>query len=129
MNVWASADLDKHAVRIFQALIPDLSARSLGFRVNTSEVDDELLELFKDHIGKLVESLLVSVAGQLEVEMRRDAHSLQGMGGTMGVPALSVVAEELSAGAKRGDYPYCTALSEGLREWMAVWTGPWRAEP
>ncbi|MEI8139632.1 MAG: Hpt domain-containing protein [bacterium] len=109
-------------MKTFEGMIPGLADRCHVFLVDTSELDDELVLLFRDHINNLVLSIHTAVTGRSEPDVRRAAHSLLGMGGTMGVPALSVVAEELSAGIKRGDYSRCFELSEGLRNWVAAWS-------
>jgi two-component system sensor histidine kinase/response regulator len=113
-------ELEKRAKRIFGGVISGLDERCREFSVDTSEVDEVLVSLFGEHIATLVSSLRSAVHGQGEAAIRRDAHSLLGMGGTIGVPTLSVVAAELSAGAKRGDFKRCLELVEGLREWAGI---------
>ena len=129
MTAWNPGELDTRAQFIFQGLIPDLAARGRAFSVDASEVDEELLALFRDHIRNLVPSLLQVIARQQELDIRRDAHSLLGMGGTIGIPSLSVVAEELSLGAQQGDYRRCSILAEGLQKWMEFWSEHRRIEP
>ena len=106
---------------VFGGLVPDLTSRRGAFAVDASEVDDELLTLFREHIGQLSESLGAACRARNEMDIRRDAHSLLGIGGTIGVPSLSVVAQDLSAAAKGGDFDRCAALSGALCEWVSTW--------
>lgn len=123
MTACLQDELDRRARLIFEGLIPELVVRRRGHVVDTSEVDDELMAVFRDHISHVCLALVPAVAGRSEQDIRREAHSLLGMGGTIGVPTLSVVAEELSTAAKQGDFTRCSELVEGLGNWMAFWSG------
>lgn len=68
--------------------------------------------LFREHISALVASIVSAAGRESAPDVRRDAHSLLGMGGTIGVPSLSVVAEDLSSCAKQGDYRGCLAFGD-----------------
>jgi len=103
---------------VFADLIPGLRRLADAYRVNTSEVDAEILELFVAEIRKVVTALQQAVAARDWAGIRWGAHSLQGMGGTIGAPELSVVGVELSSAAKREDAARCASLLVGLQEWM-----------
>jgi len=120
MTWWNPDELESRTREMFQGMITDLDARSRPYSVDSSEVDEELMTLFQEHIRGIVSPLLSAISERSEMDIRREAHSLLGMGGTIGVPTLSVVAEELSAGAKRGDYSRCRELAERLQEWVRV---------
>lgn len=120
--------LEDRAQRIFEELIPGLTDRCRKFRVDTSEIDEEMLLLFREHISALVASIVSAAGRESAPDVRRDAHSLLGMGGTIGVPSLSVVAEDLSSCAKQGDYRGCLELVEGLQKWERDWVQQGRSE-
>ena len=122
MTALKPEELENRARHIFDGMIPDLIGRCRKFSVDSSEVDEEMMSLFKGHISELVSSILLAARSRSESDIRRNAHSLLGMGGTIGVPTLSVVAEQLSAGAKQGDYGGCLGLAEGLHDWESEWS-------
>ena len=103
---------------VFEEMIPGLRRLADAYRVNTSEVDAEILELFVAEIRKVAASLQQAVAAKDWGGIRWGAHSLQGMGGTIGAPELSVVGVEMSSAAKREDAARCASLLGGLQEWM-----------
>ncbi len=117
MTARTPAEAEDGTRLFFEGLIGDLARRSRSYAVDTSEVDEELFALFMDQIRAVTITLRKAVAGGDETELRRGAHSLLGMGGTVGVPSLSVVAEEVSAGAKFRDYERCSRLVGGLEAW------------
>ena len=106
------------AEALFAPLVPDLRRLAEGYRVNTSEVDAELLEIFFQQLRLVVDALQPAVAGREVAVIRQGAHSLQGMGGTIGVPELSVVGAELSAAAQCAAFDRCRHLVAAVVEWM-----------
>ena len=108
------------ANHLFAALIPDLARRSAPFRVGPGEMDAEILELFSAQLAELIRDLPAAVRAANETEVRRCAHSLTGMGGTVGEAEISVVGEELSAAAKAGDFARCGRLVAALQQWIAA---------
>ena len=106
------------AESVFAPLIPDLRRLADAYRVNTSEVDAELLELFLQQLRLVVSALGKAVAARDETGVRQAAHSLQGMGGTIGAPELSVVGAELSSAARRADFDRCACLLAAIGKWM-----------
>ncbi len=103
---------------VFEEMIPGLRRLADAYRVNTAEVDAEILELFVAEIRRVVTALQQAVVARDWAGIRWGAHSLQGMGGTIGAPELSVVGVEMSSAAKREDAARCTSLLGGLQEWM-----------
>lgn len=78
-----------------QALIPDLETRKARYTVNAGAMDTELLALFADQAREHVEAINTAFAcGDAETVKLR-AHSVKGIGGTMGAPEISVLAEEM----------------------------------
>lgn len=104
---------------LFCALIERLGERAENFRVSTEEVDDELLILFAQQIALILRELPGAVAARDEMEVRRHAHSLAGMGGTIGAPCISVVGEELSHTVKKRQWDKVEALLRQLQVWGA----------
>jgi len=103
----------------FAPLISGLQHLAEAYRVNTSEVDAELLELFVIQLRQIVSALEKSVPARDMSAIRQGAHSLQGMGGTIGTPEISVVGVEFSAAAQREDFARCAALLAATKEWMS----------
>ncbi|MFZ4395436.1 MAG: Hpt domain-containing protein [Kiritimatiellia bacterium] len=103
---------------VFAALIPGLADLANAYRVNTSEVEAEILELFVAQLRVVAAALAVAVAAQDVKGVCQGAHSLHGMGGTIGVPELSVVGVELGAAARREDFVRCTRLFVAIEFWM-----------
>lgn len=105
---------------LFETLIPDVHARAEAFRVNTSEIDGEILSIFFEQLAELVASLRHAIPDREEGTIREGAHALQGTGGTIGAPELSVVGVDLSAAARQGDFARCAGLLASLEEWMRI---------
>ena len=101
-------------------LIPDLAARVAPFIVDTDEVDDELIEVFVDEIHRLTGELQDGL-GQHNGEMVRMAsHSIKGMGGTIGLPELSVLGLEIENMAKEDRLADAQPLVDALADWLAT---------
>jgi HPt (histidine-containing phosphotransfer) domain-containing protein len=105
---------------LFDALIPDVHVRAAAYRVNTSEIDGEILSIFFEQLTELVASLRHAIPDREEETIREGAHALQGTGGTIGAPELSVVGVDLSAAARQGDFVRCAGLLSALEEWMRL---------
>ena len=63
---------------------------------------------------------LFSILGAEEAVTRNLAHSLEGMGGTMGFPEVSVAAAAISRAARAHDWDRCRLLQERLHQWHQV---------
>jgi len=114
---------------LFTSLIPDLDRRATPFRIDATEMDNEILDLFGQQMAEILRALPVAVRTANETEVRRHAHSLTGMGGTVGEPEISVVGEELSAAAKAGDYARCTRLTSALQQWLTIFQNRLKSKP
>ena len=104
---------------IFAALIPDLGRRAALFNVGSGEMEAEIMALFCEQMSDIIRQLPQAASAANEAEVRRFAHSLTGMGGTVGEPEISVVGEELSTAAKAGDFARCERLAAALQQWIA----------
>ena len=100
-------------------LIPELALRAREFRVPDPEIDAEIMRLFIHELGEGMLKLDRAIAARHEGDIRFVAHSLQGMGGTIGAPEVSVAGVELSQAAQQGNFERCRAL----RDAIAAWTG------
>ena len=101
-------------------LIPDLAGRLEPFIVDTEEVDDELAEVFVCEIRRLTEELQEGLERN-DVEMVRMAsHSIKGMGGTMGLPEISVLGLEIEMLTRDGRVADAKPLIDALAEWLST---------
>ncbi len=98
-------------------LIPGLEGQCGQFVVATDEVDDELIEVFVEELRRLGGELLDGL-GSSDAEMVRSAaHSIKGMGGTIGLPEISVLALTIENLAKAGRLGDSRPLIEALVNW------------
>ena len=100
--------------------IPDLSVRTEQFSVDTEEVDDELVEVFIEEIRRLTGELQTGLGTDDAEMVRMAAHSIKGMGGTMGLPEISVLGLEIENMAKEERLPEAQPLVDALSRWMAA---------
>lgn len=105
------------ALGVFLDLIPDLNERAEDFRVSSEFVDDAVLAAFERQMASVRAALKSALDAADEAGIRRQAHSLQGMGGAAGAPEISVVGEELSRSAKDGDFVRCAQLAARFEDW------------
>ncbi len=99
-------------------LIPDLEGRRSLFVVDTDEVDDELIEVFIEELQRLSGELSVGLEQNNSEMVRMAAHSIKGMGGTIGLPELSVLGLEIETRTKEGCLQDSTPLIVALEQWM-----------
>ncbi len=101
-------------------LIPELGAKKIQFVVATDEVDDELIEVFIDELRRLSGELKEGFErGDLEM-VRMAAHSIKGMGGTIGLPEISVLGLEVENCAKEERLSEAEALVSALAQWITT---------
>jgi HPt (histidine-containing phosphotransfer) domain-containing protein len=101
-------------------LIPDLEARKEQYIVDTEEVDDELVEVFIDEIRRLTGELQQGLESSDAEMVRMAAHSIKGMGGTLGLPEISVLGLEIENKAKDDNLNEARPMIDGLATWMAT---------
>jgi HPt (histidine-containing phosphotransfer) domain-containing protein len=106
-----------------RGLVPDLDSRIDAFRVDFDEVDDELIAAFKEELTAQADRLKKGIAGGELEPVRQAAHSVKGMGGTIGLPEISVLAHEIELRAKAGDTATCAALGEAFMQWVQEYCG------
>ena len=101
-------------------LVPDLETNKEQFIVNTAEVDDELIEVFTGELRRLTEELQEGLASGNSETVRMAAHSIKGMGGTIGLPEISVLGLEIENRAKQERLEDARPLIEALVGWLAT---------
>ena len=101
-------------------LIPDLEGRLDPFIVDTEEVDDELAGVFASEIRRLTDELQDGLARDDGETVRMAAHSIKGMGGTMGLPEISVLGQEVENLAREGRPADARPLVDALAEWVSA---------
>ncbi len=101
-------------------VVPDLAARLDPFIVNTEDVDDELIKVFIDEIKRLSGELSDGVERNDGEMVRIAAHSIKGMGGTMGLPEISVLGLEIEVRAKTERLMDIRPLIDALAAWLAT---------
>jgi HPt (histidine-containing phosphotransfer) domain-containing protein len=108
---------------LFADLIPDLAERAEDYRTDADLVDRETWSLFAEELQRALVVLEAGCAALDPAVVRGRGHSLEGMGGTIGLPDLSVVGAALSQAAREQEWEQCAVLVRRLRAWAAVATG------
>ena len=101
-------------------LIPDLELQVDQFVVDTEEMDDELVEVFISEIRRLTGELQAGDEAGDTMRIAEAAHSIKGMGGTMGLPEISVLGREIEQLAKADRLPDARRITDALAYWMAT---------
>lgn len=101
-------------------LVPDLEAKIEPFIVDTEELDDELVEVFIDEINRLTSELQEGLSQNNVDAIQAAAHSIKGMGGTMGLPEISVIGLEVEGMAKADRLTDARPLIDALAEWLTT---------
>lgn len=105
----------------FRGLIPDLAQRLPLFTVTEVPVDPELISLFLEQLEHNLRDVRGALAPMDSKTLQRVAHSLKGVGGTVGSPEVSVLAEELERAVAAGAQDRCRMLVDGLAQWEAAY--------
>jgi HPt (histidine-containing phosphotransfer) domain-containing protein len=101
-------------------LIPDLEVRRSRFVVDTDEVDDELVEVFIEELQRLTGELQDGIEQNDSEMVRMAAHSIKGMGGTIGLPEISVLGLEIENLTKEDRLPDTAPFVNALAKWMTT---------
>ncbi len=97
--------------------IPDLEGRISQFETEPFEIDDELVDAFHEELARLSGDLQAGMDAGDEERQRMAAHSIKGMSGTMGLPEISVLAQEIEITLRAGDRDRCCQLCTVLINW------------
>lgn len=101
-------------------LIPGLEGQLDQFVVDTEEVDDELVGVFIEEIQRLTGELKEGLDRNDPEMMRMAAHSIKGMGGTIGLPEISVLGLTIENAAKADRLSDARPLVDALAEWLTT---------
>lgn len=101
-------------------LIPSLADQLDQYVVATDEVDDELVEVFIEEIRRLTAELQEGVRTNDAEMVRMAAHSVKGMGGTIGLPEISVLGLEIEKRAKDDRSQEAAPMVDALAEWLGT---------
>jgi HPt (histidine-containing phosphotransfer) domain-containing protein len=101
-------------------LIPSLAEQRDQYVVATDEVDDELVQVFIEELQRLTAELQEGVRNNDSQMVRMAAHSIKGMGGTIGLPEISVLGLEIEKRAKEDRSQDAGPMVDALAEWLAT---------
>lgn len=107
----------ERAIAMVRKLVPDLDGRISHFEVEDFEADAELIAAFCEELERLSGDLRSGLDASDTKKARVAAHSIKGMGGTMGLPEISVLAQEVEQTLLAGQKDRCEFLSKGLISW------------
>lgn len=113
----------ERAMEAVRRLVPDLDGRISQFEVETFEMDDELISAFCEEMERLSGELQTGLDTSDNELVRVAAHSIKGMGGTMGLPEISVLAQEIELTLRAGQMDRCAELCKALIGWAREFVG------
>jgi hypothetical protein len=91
-------------------MIPDYAERTESFRVPADPLDDALRRLFNTEMAKAAAAIdIAAIAGEPAAVVRA-ANTLKGMGGTVGLPGVSTLGDEIGRAARKGEFDRCRRL-------------------
>jgi HPt (histidine-containing phosphotransfer) domain-containing protein len=105
------------AIETVRELVPDLDGRISQFEVETFEMDDELISAFCEELERVGGDMQAGLDESDDEKIRVSAHSIKGMGGTMGLPEISVLAQEIELTLRSGEVDRCRSLCAALVAW------------
>lgn len=105
------------AIETVRRLIPDLDGRISQFEVEMFDMDHELVAAFCEELERMTGEIQTGLNSGNNELIRVAAHSVKGMGGTMGLPEISVLAQEIELTLRGGQMERCTELCNALIEW------------
>ena len=105
------------AIETVRELVPDLDGRISQFEVETFEMDDELISAFCEELERMGGDLQAGIDESDNEKIRVAAHSIKGMGGTMGLPEISVLAQEIELTLRANEMDRCKSLCQSLVAW------------
>ncbi len=97
--------------------VPGLDERVGQFEVEPFDLDDEIIDAFREELERLSGDLQAGLDALDEEKIRMAVHSIKGMSGTMGLPEISVLAQEIEITLRAGEHERCAQLSNALIAW------------
>jgi sigma-B regulation protein RsbU (phosphoserine phosphatase) len=104
---------------LFEGLVPRLAERAEEYQADVDLLDDEVWALFEGELQRALALLEAACPVRDAGTVRGRGHSLEGMGGTVGLPDLSVVGAELRQAAHEQEWDRCALLTQRLGAWVA----------
>lgn len=104
-------------IEMVRELVPDLDERMGQFEVEVFDVDDELMAAFSEELERLAGDLQSGLDASDDEMIRVSAHSMKGMCGTIGLPEISVLAQEIEITLRGGETERCRSLCAALIGW------------
>jgi len=104
-------------IEMVREWVPDLENRITRFEVEPFELDDELIDAFREELGRLTGDLQAGLDVLDKEKIRMAVHSIKGMSGTMGLPEISVLAQEIEMSLRAGELECARSLSNALIAW------------
>ncbi len=101
-------------------LIPSMREQLDQFVVEAEEIDDELLLVFIDELKRLTGEMQAGLRDNDANAVRSAAHSIKGMGGTIGFPELSVLGLTIENTAKENRLQDAIPLVDALMDWLST---------
>lgn len=98
--------------------IPDVDKQLGQFVVDNDEADAELVEIFIEELTRLTTELIDGLDQDSAEIVRESAHSIKGMGGTLGLPEISVVGLSIENYAKASTLSEARPLVAALKDWL-----------
>lgn len=105
------------AIEMVREWIPDLEGRMGQFETEPFELDDEIMDAFHEELERLSGDLQAGLDAGDDEPHRLATHSIKGMAGAMGLPEISVLAQEIEITLRAGERERCTQLSHALIAW------------
>ncbi len=104
-------------IEVVREWVPDLEGRISQFEVEPFELDDELVDAFHEELDRLTGDLQAGLDGSDNEKVRLAVHSIKGMSGTMGLPEISVLAQEIEITLRADELERARQLSNALIAW------------
>ena len=103
---------------LLAAVIPDFERRITNYRVLLSAPDPELVDALRDHVREVLPAMVRACAGKDFLLLARHAHGFKGMGGSVGLPEISLWGAELEEAAHKGRGDDVDRLLGALQAWL-----------
>lgn len=101
-------------------LVHNFDERLTRYQVEYDDSNDDLLALFFEQIVASNLEIKSSLTAHHLAEIAKAAHTVKGMGGTVGAPEISLLGEEIESAAKANDLSRCKNLARLLEQWLAL---------
>ena len=111
-------------IEMVRELVPDLEGRISQFEVEPFELDEELMDAFREELERLSGDLQTGLDESNNENARLAVHSIKGMSGTMGLPEISVLAQEIEMTLRADEFDRTTLLSNALIKWAHDFLSP-----